>query len=56
MSKYNNGYCQGMNFIVGFLLKQTKFDEIKTYYILKSILPDIKGLFEVDFPLLKKKY
>ena len=54
MSKYNNGYCQGMNFIVGFLLKQTKFDEIKTYYILKSILPDIKGLFEVDFPLLKK--
>ena len=54
MTKYNNGYCQGMNFIVGFLLKLTNFDEIKTYFIIKNILPDIKGLFEDDFPLLKK--
>ena len=42
MTKYNNGYCQGMNFIVGFLLKLTNFDEIKTYFIIKNILPDIK--------------
>ena len=54
INQKNNGYCQGMNFIVGFLLKLTKFDEIKTYYIIKNILPDIKGLFEDDFPLLKK--
>ena len=53
-NKYIDGYCQVINFIVGFLLKVTKFDEIKTYYILKSILIDIKGLFEDDFPLLKK--
>ena len=53
-NKYIDGYCQGINFIVGFLLKITKFDEIKTYYILKSILIDIKGLFEDGFPLLKK--
>lgn len=52
--KYNNGYCQGMNFIVGFLLKLTNYDEIRTFYILKNILPEIKGYFEDDFPLLKK--
>ena len=51
---YNKGYCQGMNFIVGFLLKLTNFDEVKTFYIFKNILPDIKGYFEDDFPLLKK--
>jgi hypothetical protein len=54
INRKNNGYCQGMNFIVGFLLKLTKFDEIKTYYIIKNILPDIKGLFEDGFPLLNK--
>ena len=54
LNKYNDGYCQGMNFIVGFLLKLTNFDEIKTYYILKNILSDIKGLFQNNFPLLKK--
>ena len=52
--KYNNGYCQGINFIVGFLLKLTNYDEIRTFYILKNILPEIKGYFEDDFPLLKK--
>ena len=52
--KYIDGYCQDIYFIVRFLLKLTKFDEIKTYYILKSILIDIKGLFEGNFPLLKK--
>ena len=52
--KYNNGYCQGINFIVGFLLKLTNYDEIKAFYIFKNILPEIKGYFEDDFPLLKK--
>ena len=52
--KYNNGYCQGINFIVGFLLKLTNYDEIRTFYIFKNIIPEIKGYFEDDFPLLKK--
>ena len=54
INKYNNGYCQGMNFIVGFLLKITNFNEIETFYIFRNILPEIKGYFEDDFPLLKK--
>ena len=49
-----DGYCQGMNFIVGFILTVTNFDEIKSYYILKNIFPQIKGYFETGFPLLKK--
>ena len=52
--KYNNGYCQGINFIVGFLLKLTNYDEIRTFYIFKNIIPEIKGYLEDDFPLLKK--
>ena len=48
------GYCQGMNFIAGFLLKVTKFDEIKTFYIFKNIYSDIKGYYENGFPLLNK--
>ena len=53
-SLIKDGYCQGLNFIVGFLLKVTNFDEIKTYYFLKNILPHLKGYFENGFPLLKK--
>ena len=49
-----DGYCQGMNFIVGFILTVTNFDEIKSYYILKNIFPQIKGYFETGFRLLKK--
>ena len=49
-----SGYCQGMNFIVGFLLKITNFDEIRTFYILKNIYSDIKGYYENGFPLLNK--
>ena len=51
---YNNGYCQGMNLIAGFLLKATNFDEVETFYIFKNILKDIKGYFESGFPLLRK--
>ena len=53
INQYNKGYCQGMNFIAGYLLKLTNFDEIKTFYIFKNILKDIQGYFEDDFPLLK---
>lgn len=53
ISKYNNDdYCQGMNFIVKFLLKLNSFNEVKTFYILKNIINDIKGYFDDDFPLL----
>ena len=52
---YNpSGYCQGMNFIIGFLLKITNFNEIMTFYFFKHILNDIKGYFEVGLPLLHK--
>ena len=55
INTYNSsGYCQGMNFIVGFLLRMTNYDEVKTFYIFKNILCDIKGYFEDGFPLLKK--
>ena len=53
INQYNPGYCQGMNFIAGFLLKLNNFDEIQTFYIFKNILKDIQGYFEDDFPLLK---
>ena len=49
-----DGYCQGMNFIISFILKVTNFDEIKSYYIIKNIIPKIKGYYENSFPLLKK--
>ena len=49
-----DGYCQGINFIVGFILRITNFDEIKSYYFIKYIFPEIKGYFEQGFPLLKK--
>ena len=54
INNYNNGYCQGMNFIARFLLKITNFDEVEAFYIFKNILKDIKGYFEDGFPLLKK--
>ena len=53
ITKYNNEYCQGMNFIAGYLLKLTNFDETKTFYIIKNIFDDIQGYFEDNFPLLK---
>ena len=54
INKYNNGYCQGMNYIARFLLEISNFDEIQTFYVFKNILNDINGYFEDDFPLLKK--
>ena len=55
IDNYNkSGYCQGMNYIVGFLLKITNYNEVRTFYIFKHILNDIKGYFEEGFPLLNK--
>ena len=48
------GYCQGVNFIVSFILKVTKFNKIKAFHISRLILKKIKGYFSKDFPLLKQ--
>ena len=55
-SNYNSeiGYTQGMNNIIGFLLKVTKFDEKKAFDLAVLILDKIKGYFIKDFPLLKE--
>ena len=55
ISNYNPelGYTQGMNNIIGFLLRVTKFDEEKAFYLSILILDKIKGYFIKDFPLLK---
>ena len=55
INKYTkSGYCQGMNFIVGFLLKVTNFNEIRAFYIFKNIYSDIKGYYDNGFTLLNK--
>ena len=55
IDNYNSsGYCQGMNFIIGFLLKLTNYNEVFAFYIFKHILKEIKGYFEENLPLLKK--
>ena len=50
----NIGYCQGINFIVGFILKVTNFNQIKAFHLSRLILKKIKGFFTKDFPLLNK--
>lgn len=49
----NIGYCQGINFIVAFILKVTEFNKIKAFHLSRLILKKIKGYFQKDFPLLK---
>ena len=46
------GYCQGINFIVGFILKVTNFNKIKAFHLSRLILKKINGYFVKDFPLL----
>ena len=56
VSNYNSdiGYTQGMNNIIGFLLKITKFDEEKAFDLAVLIMDKIKDYFIKDFPLLKE--
>ena len=56
LSNYNSeiGYTQGMNNIIGFLLKVTKFDEKEAFDLAILIMDKINGNFIKDFPLLKK--
>jgi len=57
------GYCQGMNYITGFLLINTDFNEKNAFYLLISIFSNtffkrkrnnfsLRGLFFEEFPLL----
>ena len=57
------GYCQGMNYISGFFLLITDFDEKSAFYLLVSIFSEtfikrnknnfsLRGLFIEEFPLL----
>ena len=56
VSNYNSdiGYTQGMNNVIGFLLKITKFDEEKAFDLAILIMDKIKAYFIKDFPLLKE--
>lgn len=52
-------YCQGMNFIVGFLLMVSDFNEIDTFYMLIALFSHtyndkfcIRGFFSENFPFL----
>jgi len=54
------GYCQGMNFIAGFLLIVSNFNELEAFYMMLSLLNytgendfGIRGFYTMDFPLLK---
>ena len=57
------GYCQGMNYLTGFLLLISDFDERNAYFLLISIFSQsfirrkknnfsLRGLFIEEFPLL----
>ena len=57
------GYCQGMNYLSGFLLLNTNFDEKSVFFLLISIFSNtfmkraknnfsLRGLFIEEFPLL----
>ena len=57
------GYCQGMNYIAGFLLINTDFNEKNAFFLLVSIFSNsfikrkknffsLRGLFIEEFPLL----
>jgi len=53
------GYCQGMNFIAGFLLIMSDFNELETFYLMISLMSHtftnhlgIRGFFSDGFPLL----
>lgn len=53
------GYCQGMNFIAGFLLVVSNFNEIESFYMMMALFSDtfsnhlgIRGFYTERFPLL----
>jgi len=47
------GYCQGMNFIAGFFLKITDFEEIESFFLFLNFFQNIRGFYINNFPLYK---
>lgn len=55
--KYPNiGYCQGMNFVAGFLLLVSGGNEVEVFYLFEDLLLESKlaGLYSMGFPYLRK--
>jgi hypothetical protein len=55
--KYPNiGYCQGMNFVAGFLLLVSGGNEVEVFYMLEDLLLESKlaGLYSSGLPYLRK--
>lgn len=50
------GYCQGMNFVVGFILLVSDFCEFEAFQFVVGFMDcyAVEGLFREHFPLLKK--
>ena len=53
-------YCQGMNFIAGFILVASDFNETESFYMMIALFSEtfgskfgIRGFFSENFPLLK---
>ena len=50
-------YCQGMNFITGFLLIVSDFNQVDCFYMLKYLFQsdslNFRGFYSNEFPLLK---
>ncbi|EGR29665.1 TBC domain protein [Ichthyophthirius multifiliis] len=53
----NLGYCQGMNFLIGFMLLVNGGNEQEAFLMFKVLAEDpnfmLMGLYENDFPMLK---
>ena len=47
-------YCQGMNYIVGFMLMVSGGREVEVFYMLEDLMESFKGLFTPGFPYLRQ--
>jgi hypothetical protein len=59
LSKYAHkhasvSYCQGMNFIVGFMLLVSGGREVEVFYMLEDLMETFKGFFLPGFPYLRQ--
>ena len=52
----NVGYCQGLNFVAGFMLLVSGGNEVETFYLLEDLLDTmhLSGLYTADFPYLRQ--
>ena len=47
-------YCQGMNFIVGFMLMVSGGREVEVFYMLEDLMESFQGLYTPGFPYLRQ--